>query len=520
MDGLFLSRWLQLKLNLVPISQSSPGNLTTTTTADVTLYTRRGEFTLRSGEVLQDLPDVSGHVIVRQPIGTQPPLLDGRPLRQIEPGRFLTDLVLIGDSGYHEVHSYASFHSPAIVFGFCTKRATERITLVREMMEFVGNLGETPEQAFLLGALGDEYRRVPGVVLGWLTERLHQLVIVLTEISCRPILENRSLTKTQPFAANVSVALTRQFIRANPHLVSRRENGVLWVAGKRYSPEFAINSVIEPNENRLEHRQAVEFMTVLVREINLLREKFKHLRYEPMLASGSSALTGLLRSPFWKRVVPNRDSTTLNAKKTVLQAQDSRYGQVFSLLQEFRVLRTYEPADDDLRTILEGAPRIFQAFACYAIADALGMKLVGSRINDRKNKASFVSEKASLYFDVVPPVHVLTSWRANSAKPDFSRPDIVIADRDKGIAVVDAKFKDYNDDGNMESDLREMQVYHDSFRIEKSAIVTPFRTSLDVARDDRLIRVLPLPPVPFTHLGQLRSHILNGLAAVFNQNNG
>lgn len=479
--------------------------------------TKTGRFALEADRMRQDLPDASGYVVVTAPKYGKVPRLDGRPLQPIGDGTFVGDIVLVGDSSYHEVVVPAAGTIRPHVFGFCTDRAIQRLRFIRAVLEYVPHVAQVPERLFLLGALGGQRERSPGVVVGWLTERLHQLVGHLAAITSRPASPLTSVLEVQASSTEVAVSETRRLIRERPSVFRERENGLVTIHNARYSPEFVVDRRRISTTATHEHRQIVTLIAMVMKEIESLRVQDRLGPYRGEIEELESDLKLLLAKAPWRGLLRQQNTRLLRSHATALQQQDRRYSGVFGIMREYMSLSDYQPADDDLRTVLEGSPRIFQAFVAYVIADALGLKPVGSFITDRRNKASFIGSDLLLYYDVKPPRSVLRSWRDSSVLADRSRPDIIVHGPKVGTLVVDVKFKDYEDDGDLLSDIREMQVYHDSYRITRSVIACPFGTTKDVAGEDRAIRVLPIQPVPFDKQVELRKYLESQLAGYFNQ---
>ncbi len=485
------------------------------TAPTVSVRTRSGVFALQPGRLRQDLPDLSGYVVVDAPNERRLPRLDGRALQPLGNGNFIGEVLLVGDAAYHEITAYQRGDRTPLAFAFCTQRASRRLPLIREMMEFVPGLAQLPEHLFPFGALGSENERVPGVVLGWMTERLSQLMSCLAAITARPTMPLQFSQMKSPFGRRVAVNATRRLIREDRRVLQRRTPGLITIAERQYTPEFVIELHAQQQRDTHEHRQIKKFIQILLAEIASLRSTGRLGSYKGQIEEHERDLRSMMAKPPWRPTQIVRDRSVLRIAKTPLQHQDRRYSTAFDILHEYLHLRSFEPADDDFRTILEGAPRLFQVFAAYVLADALNLTPVGRTIVHRVNKASFIGDDASLYYDVHPPASVLRSWRDGSLLPDRGRPDIVIVSRSRGVLVLDAKFKDYGDDGDLNSDVREMQVYHDAFGITRSGILTPFSKPLTVEGRARRIRVIPIRPVPFDRTDQLRAHVLASVSDLF-----
>jgi hypothetical protein len=89
---------------------------------------------------------------------------------------------------------------------------------------------------------------------------------------------------------------------------------------------------------------------------------------------------------------------------------------------------------------VQRADTIYQAFVATVLADALGLTQTASVLG--QSPLAFAGADYEIYYDTHPDPSVLRSWRYGSAKPDASRPDVLLRRRSSGeVLVIDAKYR-------------------------------------------------------------------------------
>jgi hypothetical protein len=428
------------------------------------------------------------------------PLIDGRRLTCIEASKsvFVGSVAAINDYGYHELLAWPNGQFHPSRFAFCTEQASQKALLVREMIAAIKESGRDPRHLLLQGTTGCLPIRSPGLMLGWITEQIFNVLNAASRIVAQPkaLIVTRSVKRS--FGVYPDKQKTLALLRSNPSLCSKHDNGTINFGGSRYRPEFLIDSETVSTCSRLEHAQMLDLLSLLGKDIAYLREINGLGSYSDVAAEWQNHLVSLgLRI---NRMLPDllrqwHLPRIRAASQTALQKSDSRYRQIFHSYKQYLSLRSYEADDSHVRVFLEAADKIYEAFCCQIISEALGLTPVGETLRDRHDGKSFVGDQADLYYDIKPPSHLLTSWRDSTSVADHDRPDILIHLKEEKVAILDCKFKNYFKDGNLSDDIREMQAYMHSYGIEAVGILTPYGREIDITDGRYRILVCPLRPV-------------------------
>ena len=208
----------------------------------------------------------------------------------------------------------------------------------------------------------------------------------------------------------------------------------------------------------------------------------------------------------------------LFAERTDLEAVDARYSRLHWLVSVyFRDQRSHHPSSPELREYLPRADEVFQAFAAYAVAEALGLTLAGETLRGGSSPA-FVGPALSLQLNSGAG---LKSWRAGTSRPDNYRPDVVLRHEDGRVAVLDAK---YNDELEPSGDqIKEVQAYMNAYGLGRVGVLFLADTtrgrrpawSEDITDGDHLIRLIAVGPTPVTEIASASSSIASSLADLF-----
>lgn len=319
---------------------------------------------------------------------------------------------------------------------------------------------------------------VPEIEFGWLRERVDEIVRLVLSIDKRPAMISESRTETSFRGGRVSIPRTLAFLRENPNMLEASDDGPIVIGEKRYWPSAVKAIKRERRTAPQEHQQIAAFLRTLIDACRRLEPTVPHDQRRVI-----SGWLGSLDTARRARIVREHDqagaANALTPVATRIQQVDARYKTLRAL--HFEYLRDFSSADYDeqaIRTNIKDVWEIFQAYTAHLIGLALGLSYLsesrGLRDRDRSGR-SMASDDIDLYYDILPPVHVLPSWRAASERPADERPDITLHHRTRGlVAIIDAKFrKDRVSDRALNEDLFVLQSYLQSFRIGRGGIAFP-----------------------------------------------
>jgi hypothetical protein len=165
--------------------------------------------------------------------------------------------------------------------------------------------------------------------------------------------------------------------------------------------------------------------------------------------------------------------TALAAPRQGPEFTDRGYVRIFELTRTVGEFGWAASADPSRRySYIESAARIYQAYAAHRVAAVLGLMQTPGAFG--ASPLAFSGDDFDLYYDSVPPRHVLSSWRAGSTAPDTSRPDLLLHEKSTGrVAVLDAKYR-IGDDGYASEDSRkEVAAYQSLYGLDAVSILYP-----------------------------------------------
>jgi len=183
--------------------------------------------------------------------------------------------------------------------------------------------------------------------------------------------------------------------------------------------------------------------------------------------------------------------------RQVEEATEVRYRKSYDITRDLR--RQFGWSADRTPmprfSYVERADTIYQAFAASCLASALGLTQTSDVLGSAP--LAFTGPRFDLYYDTPCPPDVLRSWRAHSIRPDTSRPDLLLYERETGkVAMLDAKYRLGPDGGASEDSRKDVSAYMGLYGLNGITIIFPGVGSVPsvVAGHDRRIVELPLSP--------------------------
>lgn len=408
-------------------------------------------------------------------------LFDDQPLAVIWSGDGRTagygQIDLSNQVGFHRFTIAVGYESLAFDVQTTTAKAT--LAEVESMARVVAGQVFSFKRQFVYMASAGRRRAIPlpEVAVGWLRDRLDELVRLVRAIDIRPATETRQQFVTSHQARGVSVPRTLRLLRENSGLLEALPGGPLEVAGQHYWPATVVVRHREREPARIEHIQLAHFLARVAQLVSDLKAVVPAdlastlLNWEVDLRAARA--TGIVR----RFGIPNANAAWAPLP-TQLQRTERRYRRARELHAEFlQNIDVAEYSDDSVRANVRDVWEIYQAFVAHMIGHAFSLSYISPRGDLRErgaDGASMRSDEYDLYYDVRPPRAVLRSWRDGTIRPADERPDIVLRRRTDGaVAVLDAKFKVDREGRARSEDLFEMQGYLNSFSVAAGAIVFP-----------------------------------------------
>lgn len=116
------------------------------------------------------------------------------------------------------------------------------------------------------------------------------------------------------------------------------------------------------------------------------------------------------------------------------------------------------------------ADEVFQAYAAYCVASALGMRPTASVLGS--SQPAFTGNGFRLFVNVEPPHNVIRHWRQQTTPAAVYRPDLTLQRSASGeVALIDAKYRDF--DTGAEGARKEAMAYLAAFGVQRVGIIYP-----------------------------------------------
>lgn len=407
-------------------------------------------------------------------------------------------------TGYHRVEIDGQ------VFWFATEDHKLRLEGITRMLSHLRDLG-TGWTGQALFSNGGSYLD-PHVVYGWFDagaeEALNAIEIVLTaprteEVSVRA-LGRRGMS-------SVLTVPTLRFLRSNPQRnVIEQESGLLTVAGKTYNPTRVVGRRRQRTVDTVANRRTVHLLGLIGQLLSELIGTQLPAVPRARCRLWRERVERLSARPLAVKLRPS--SSALGLPRHGPEFTDRSYIKVFDLTRTVGGFGWTASVDPARRySYIESADRIYQAYAAHRVASVLGLMQTSGAFGG--NPLAFTGPGFDLYYDSVPPTHVLASWRARTAVPDASRADLLLHERATGkVAVLDAKYRIGSNGWASEDSRKEVAAYQSLYGLCSVAILYP-----GVERDARVISdhgvsVVEIPVVgPDDGLDESLVQVLNRL---------
>lgn len=357
------------------------------------------------------------------------------------------------------------------VFWFATEDRKLRIEGITRMLSDLQHLG-TGWNGQALFSDGSGYLD-PHVVYGWFDANADEALAAIEGVLVAPRTEDVSTrVLSRRGGSSVLAVPTLRFLRSAPRRnLVEQEGGLLTVGGRDYNPARVVARRRQRTLDTVANRRAVHLLGLLHR---LLSE----------LMGARLPAVPMARCRLWRERV-GRLSTQplaiqLRLKPSALalpregaEFTDSSYIKVFELTRTVGGFGWIANANPARRySYIESADRIYQIYAAHRVASVLGLAPTSGAFGS--NPLAFTGANFDLYYDTPPPTQVLASWRARTAVPDASRPDLLLQERATGrVAVLDAKYRVDGNGHASEDSRKEVAAYQSLYGLSSVTILYP-----------------------------------------------
>lgn len=390
--------------------------------------------------------------------------LDGRLARLSSHGLLAMDLTR--STGYHRLEV------DGVTFWFGTEDAKLGLAGIEAMLEQLGPLG-TGWTGQALFSDGSGLRDVH-VAYGWLDAWADGAVRAVEAILASPrSIHRNSQALSRKGGRAILVPATMRLLRSDPHrYLSRNPDGPIRVGAERFDPLRVVARHRSTTLDTIANRRAVNLLSWLNR---LIREVLSH---NP--DSGTTTrcrlwlndVERLQRRPLAQALQSGPPPVTVGRQSE--EATQREYRTTFDASADVRRHFGWSASIIPLPrfSYVDRSDVIYQAYAASRLAHALGLVQTDPILG--RTALAFAGQQFDLYFDCIPPTDVLRSWRAASLRPDESRPDILLHERDTGrVALLDAKYRVHRDGNASEDSRKEVTAYLGLYGLKGITILYP-----------------------------------------------
>jgi hypothetical protein len=419
-------------------------------------------------------------------------LLDGQRL----PGsgaRVLTAVDLTRSTGFHRLQVGQQ------TFWFATEDAKLRLDGIEQMLATLRTSG-TGWSGQLLFSDGVVLRD-PHVVYSWLDRCADATLDCVRRIIDAPLSLSRSdRTPSRRGGRSLHQAATTRLLRAHPdRYLEQSPTGLLTLGGKRYDPLRVVVRTRTTSVESAANRRAVSLASRLDGLASEVLAADPDTNVSERCRSWRELASRLLRRPLARMLAAGAPVGALTAPRQTEEAVDGRYRESYRLSADLAVRFGWAPTQRVLPrfSYVQRADTIYQAFVATVLADALGLAQTAPVLG--QTPLAFAGDDYEIYYDAHPDPSVLRSWRYGSAKPDASRPDVLLRRRPSGeVLVIDAKYRVEGTQATEDS-RKDVSAYMALYGLDTVVIAYPGRPPVRcavVTGQGKTILELPIGPWP------------------------
>ena len=416
-------------------------------------------------------------------------LLDGRATRLSSGREGLVALDLSRSTGYHRLQVDGE------VFWLGTEDAKLGLAGVEAMLAHLKTLG-TGWTGQALFSDGSGLRDVH-VLYGWLDQWADRALTAVDAILTSPRPATRS---TQALSRRggraVLLSPTLRLLRSAPRrYLDVSPSGLIPVGDAAYDPLRVVVRQRTTGLDTIANQRAVGLLAWLVRLCQEVLNSQPDQRTAVRCRLWLNRAQTLRRRPLAQTL--HAAAAVTGAPRQAEEATEARYGTSYGVARDLRRRFGWSASRVPLPrfSYVDRADAIYQGYAASCLADALGLTQTGGVLGSEP--LAFTGPRFDLYYDTPPPSHVLRSWRASSSRPDASRPDLLLHERDSGrVALLDAKYRLGPDGQASEDSRKEVSAYLSLYGLHGITIIYPgagLEPSVVAGQGCRIVE-LPLAP--------------------------
>lgn len=446
-----------------------------------------GHFEVTLGSAVQIVP-AAQVVISVSGARSKNVLLDGKAARLSSGEVGVLSVDLVRSTGFHRLTVDGE------TFWFGTEDAKLGLTGVVAMLDELGTLG-TGWTGQAMFSDGSGFRD-PHVAYGWLDQWADEALKAIAAVIETP---RSSMTTTRVLrrrgGAGVLLAPTLRLLRSDPrrYLVETPE-GVVEAGGRRYEPLRVVARRRETTLDTPANRRAIAVLGWIDQLAREVVAASTHTMAVSRSRLWSNRARTLQQRPLARALGPQRIGLQpRQAEETTEASYRTTYRLARDLDERFGWSANMEPRSR--LSYVDQSDLIYQAYAASRLAFGLGLRQVGAVLGSVQ--PAFTSDRFDLYYDTPPPAGVLRSWRHHSARPDTSRPDLLLRERATGaVAVIDAKYRRGGDGGASEDSRKDVSAYMNLYGLPVVTILFPGAGSSVVEVQGRGQRILEVAVAP------------------------
>jgi hypothetical protein len=418
--------------------------------------------------------------------------LDGR-LLPVEGPRMLTAVDLTRSTGFHRLQVGRQ------TFWFATEDAKLQLDGIEQMLTTLrtSGTGWSGQLLFSDGVM----MRDPHVVYSWLDRCADAALECVRRIIDVPVSIRRPASRpSRRGGRSLHQTATTRLLRARPNrYLEESPTGMLMLGGKRYDPLRVVVRTRTASVESAANRRAVS----LVSRLDALTSEVLAANPDAHVAercrSWRESASRLLRRPLARMLAAGAPVGALAAPRQTEETVDARYRESYRLSVDLAAQFGWAPSQRVLPrfSYVERADTIYQAFVATVLADALGLTQTALVLG--QTPLAFAGEDYEIYYDAHPAPSVLRSWRYGSAKPDASRPDVLLRRRSSGeVLVIDAKYRVAGSQATEDS-RKDVSAYMALYGLDTVVIAYPGKSPARcgvVTGQGKTILELPIGPWP------------------------
>ena len=430
--------------------------------------------------------------------------LDGVPTRLSASGLVSVDLTR--STGFHRVEVDGES-----IFWFGTEDAKLGLKGLEAMLNDLSTMGTGwTGQALFSDGTG---LRDPHVLFGWLDAWADKGLNAAEGILVSPRTAMRS-TKVlrRRGGAGVLLAPTIRLLRSDPRRnLTESATGALQVSGISYEPLRVVSRSRETTLDTIANRRAVGLVSWIERLAREVLASAPDAIAATRCRAWSSRARALQRRPL---AMALRASSPAGAPRQPEEATEQSYRLSYDISRDLSARFGWSATVKPMPRLsyVGKSDAIYQAYVASCLAGALGLSQTSDVLGQKQ--PAFSGPRFDIYYDTPPPVTVLRSWRSSSDRPDRSRPDVLLHERETGrVAVLDAKYRIGGDGAASEDSRKDVTAYMGLYGLADVTIIFPGiqGTPNVINGHGRRIIELPIAP-PARNIGESLPIVLSTLA--------